>query len=426
MSIMLKTVSESCNLACSYCYYSRCQGRPGKTSPIATELLERLFKQYLRETRTDASFIWQGGEPLMAGIDFFKEAIRLQKKYARGSVSITNTVQTNATLINDEWAAFFRQQGFIVGVSLDGPQPVNDKNRMDSAGRGSFERTVRGIERLKHHGVETSILSVISPDNVDQPESLMAFFEQSGYRNLHFIPCMDFASQQSSTPAAYKITAAEYGSFLCRSFDVWFNGGNPSLSVRLFDNLVNLYASGESELCHLRGACTQMLVVEQNGQTYPCDFYINNDWALGFIGQHSLQEILSSSAYRKFGKLKSKLSEDCLHCRWRTLCEGGCPRNRTAGMNASSSSRDYFCDSYRQLFEHVDTKMRMLGKVVRHRWFEYGLRHGLGGRMPGKNDLCACGSGRKYKHCCTDIQRIKLPPVRPLEIPPDSPLRGAS
>lgn len=404
--VMWKTVSEDCNLACDYCYYSTCGGKPGpKINRIDPELLDSFMKVYMARTKGAASFAWQGGEPLLAGLDFFEEVVSLQAKYAPPHTAISNALQTNATLINDKWAAFFHTYHFLVGVSLDGPKEIHDSRRVDSAGLGSFDRVMKGIEHLKKHSVDFNILSVIHKGNVTKAKELMQFYEEQRFGFVQFIPCMDFRSQQVDKPGVYDITPEEYGQFLCEAFDIWFNDGKPKVSVRFFDNLLSIYANRGAELCVHRPTCPKTVILEQNGDAFPCDFYMNGDWKVGNVGTHTLDEILQHPKYQEFLALKANLPDDCRSCRWNSLCHGGCPRNRKWDGTGDKPDPDYFCSGYKAVYAHAHERMETLGRTIRKQYFDMGVRTYLKGRLPGRNEPCACGSGRKYKHCCTDLFR---------------------
>jgi uncharacterized protein len=273
IGVMWKTVSEDCNLACDYCYYSTCRGKPGpKINRIDSAVLEKFMKEYMALSKGAAGFAWQGGEPLLAGLDFFQEVVKLQAQYVPPHTIIGNALQTNGTLITERWAAFFKRYNFLIGVSLDGPQPIHDRHRVDSLGQGSYERVMRGIAHLRKYGADFNILTVIHPDNVGRAKELFRFYEQERFAFVQFIPCMSFQSQQVGQPGVYAITPQQYGDFLREAFDCWYRDGNPVMSVRFFDNMLSVYARREAEACIHRSSCSKTLILEQNGDAFPCDF----------------------------------------------------------------------------------------------------------------------------------------------------------
>ncbi|WHX50114.1 anaerobic sulfatase maturase [Paenibacillus woosongensis] len=404
ISVMWKTVSEDCNLACDYCYYSTCGGKPGrKINRIDPVLLEKFMKEYMERSRGSATFAWQGGEPLLAGLGFFEEVVRLQAKHAPRNTMISNSLQTNGTLITEKWASFFKQYNFLVGVSLDGPKEIHDARRVDSRGLGSFDRVMKGIEHLRKHRVDFNILTVVHKGNVGKAAEMMRFFESEGFAFVQFIPCMDFRAQEINRPGVYDITPEEYGNFLCEAFDYWYNGGDPRTSIRFFDEMLNVYVHREPGLCIHRAACPQTIILEQNGDAFPCDFFINPDWKVGNVGADSIDEILAHPLYDKFLKMKPNLPESCKTCEWKKLCHGGCPRNREWSADLQSSGVDYFCSSYKQVYSYANERMKQLGDKVRARLFAQNVARYFKGKLPERNDPCPCGSGRKYKQCCADL-----------------------
>jgi uncharacterized protein len=404
IGVMWKTVSEDCNLACDYCYYSTCGGKPGpKINRIDSDILDKFIKDYMSHSKGTASFAWQGGEPLLAGLDFFEEVVSLQARHAPANTVISNSLQTNATLINDRWAAFFKTYHFLIGVSLDGPKEIHDSRRIDSSGKGSFDRVMAGIKHLERHQVDFNILTVIHKGNVGKAKELMTFYRENRFTFAQFIPCMDFRSQQVDRPGVYDITPREYGDFLCEAFDEWYNGGNPDLSVRFFDNMLSVYVNREAELCIHKSHCPTTMILEQNGDAYPCDFFINDKWKVGNVGTDSIAEILAHPNYGRFQRMKPTLPEKCKSCKYQRLCHGGCPRNRTWSQELDKVDPDYFCSSYMQIYAYAHERMQELGLKLRKRMFTENVQRYFKGKAPGRNDPCACGSGRKFKICCADM-----------------------
>lgn len=401
VGVMWKTVSEACNLACDYCYYSTCAGKPGQNiNRIDSFILEKFIQEYIHRNGGIASFAWQGGEPLLAGLDFFEEVVALQHKYTPLHGRADNAIQTNGTLITGRWAHFLKKHHFLVGVSLDGPKEIHDARRVDSLGQGSYDRVMRGIFYLKQHQVDFNILTVVHQGNVGRAVELMEFYKNEGFKFIQFIPCMEFRAQQGDTMASYDITPEQYGEFLCEIFDIWYNNGDPDMYVRFFDNLLNVYVNREAELCVHCAKCPDMIILEQNGDAYPCDFYMSPEWKTGNVATHSINELMEHPAQKKFAAIKGALPQICKLCKWKSLCHGGCPRNRQWLPDGVSTSADYFCAAYRKIYEYADERMKALGTVVRKRMFDHNVMRHLNGRPPRRNEPCACGSGKKYKHCC--------------------------
>lgn len=397
--VMLKTVSEDCNLACDYCYYSTCGGQVHQ--PVRTmdpDLLEKFIKQYMKRSNGTASFAWQGGEPLLAGLSFFERVVSLQAQYAPPYTTISNGLQTNGTLINKKWAEFFHTYHFLVGVSLDGPQVIHDQHRVTGSGKGSYELVMRGIEHLRTAGADFNILSVIHEDNVSRPEELISFYREQKFEYIQFIPCMDFRSQQSGQPGRFRITPEAYGTFLCEAFDLWYNDGYPDFSIRIFDNMLAVLMNQESELCVHRKSCPKMMILESNGDAYPCDFFIDEEHRLGNIGDTELESLLTNPVYESFLSMKPDMNKECMTCQYLKFCHGGCPRNRNWLDVNDRSQKDYFCESYRMFYEHAYNRMKGIADRLRA---EQLLRYRKSGApLPGRNDVCICGSGDKFKKCC--------------------------
>lgn len=401
--VMWKTVSESCNLACDYCYYSRCNGRPGKIDRIDDEVLEKFIIEYMDMKRGVVPFAWQGGEPLLAGLDFFKKVVSLQARHAPKNTTISNSVQTNGTLIKKEWAEFFKTYNFLVGVSIDGPKEINDARRVTGSGKGSFDAIMNGIGYLKEAGVDFNILTVLHENNIHQAKELMDFYKKENFTHVQFIPCMDFLAQEIDQPGEFLITPKEYGDFLCDVFDIWYNDGNPEMSIRFFDDLLANYLNQSPGSCIFSETCPTTIIFEQNGDAYPCDFYIHDDYRLGNIGTDSLESIVNHEKMHMFLEKKPALPDACKSCEFLNLCHGGCPRNR----EHDGSDMEFFCESYKQIYAYADERMTLLAQKVKKRELEALVNRGF--RFPGRNDPCICGSQKKYKNCCeSSVQQIML------------------
>ncbi|MCG7409717.1 anaerobic sulfatase maturase [Paenibacillus sp. ACRRX] len=398
-SIMWKTVAGDCNLACDYCYYSTCGGKPqSEIRRIEDKLLERVIRQMMHECEGSVSFAWQGGEPLLAGLSFFQRVVQLQALYALPNTTISNAVQTNGTLIDEHWAAFFRRYSVLVGVSLDGPEEIHDKRRRTGSDRGSYRRVMAGVSALKQAEVDFNILTVIHEDNVGQAAMLMDWLEENEFRHVQFIPCMNFSAQDVDAKGQYRITPQQYGQFLCEAFDRWYNDGRPGLSVRMFDNWLQKLIGSEPELCIHQQECPSVLVLEQNGDAYPCDFFIHERYRLGNCNEDTLVQLLEEQRWSMFRSLQLRMSSPCMTCRYLHYCGGGCPRNRTDFLDVNDGGVqgrdqvDYFCESYRMLYAYGEERMRKLA-------YEWMFQQGIA--LPGRNERCICGSGRKAKKCCS-------------------------
>lgn len=400
LALMFKTVSSSCNLDCSYCYYRASLEGERVHREVDLAMLEHLIPQYLSYVADTgyANIGWQGGEPTLVGLDFFRWLIQLEGAHAPPGMIVSNTLQTNGVLIDDEWARFLASYHFLVGVSLDGPESVHDSVRTTRTGRGTFHRVMQGIENLRRHEAAVNVLCVLGPHNIDRPGELLRFFHREGLTHLQFLPAMDFQATDPGAPARYLISADEYGAFLCRAFDEWWRGGFPTISILSFDALLQALLGLPPDLCIHAPRCSSALVVESNGDTYPCDFFIHNDHFLGNALETPLETLADHAARTRFIAQKNVLSDECAGCAWRHLCHGGCPRNRV-GMEHTP---EVFCRSYRTLFEHAGDRLGGLADRIRRlrRFSELRALHPE--MLLERNRPCPCGSGRKLKACCGD------------------------
>lgn len=402
LNLMVKTVSQDCNLACDYCYYSHVKGKLNRIiRKIDINMLKKIIYDYMKMSNGSAEFTWHGGEPLLAGLEFFEEVIYMQAKYAPPNTTISNALQTNATLIDEKWAQFFKKYNFLIGVSLDGPEEIHNSKRMYRNGSGSYREVMRGINSLRKHNVEFNILTVIHENNVNRAVDLMDFYNNENFQYVQFIPAMNFKAQESESATSYLITPLEYGEFLCKVFDIWFNAGEPKISIRFFDNMLNGYLNQEAELCINRKTCSNTLVIEQNGDVYPCDFFISNVYQLGNINNSQLEDLMFNENHDNFLRKKKELSQKCMNCDFLRLCYGGCPRNRI-GDKDNVLSADYFCESYKMIYQYAHERMKIVARNVRISWLNDYLKSG--GKEPGRNEPCICGSGNKYKKCCGPLR----------------------
>ncbi|OMD41827.1 anaerobic sulfatase maturase [Paenibacillus odorifer] len=402
LHVMWKTVSEDCKLTCDYCYYSTAGGHPQQPIRVMdTELQERFIAQYMKRSSGIATFSWQGGEPLLAGLPYFERVISLQAKYAPPHTMISNALQTNGTLIHEKWAKFFKRYNFLVGISVDGPESIHDAHRITGSGKGSYDLVMRGICHLQNEGVDYSILTVIHEDNVMKPDELMAFYQVQQFPYIQFIPCMDFVSQKSDMPGRFRITPEQYGVFLCRTFDLWYNEGDPELPIRIFENMLLVFLHREAELCVHNSCCPKMMVLETNGDAYPCDFFIDEEHRLGNISQTDLEVLLASPVYDDFLLMKPDMKESCHKCEYLSFCNGGCPRNRNWLDVKDRNEVDYFCHSYKMFYSHTYERMMMLANRLRSEQLMEFRKNAKS--LPGRNEPCLCGSGKKFKNCCQPL-----------------------
>ncbi len=403
LNVMFKTVSSDCNLDCSYCYYRvSLEGeRPRRRLDIA--LLERFLPQYMEYVADthQANLSWQGGEPTLAGLDFFRQVAAMEAKYARPPMIINNSLQTNGLLINDEWAELFSTYSFLVGVSLDGPEEIHDAMRKDRGGHGSFRRVMAGIDVLRKHDVSINILCVVGPHNVGKARELAGFFRREGLDYLQFMPAMDFQSTEPAKPPAYLVSAPQYGEFLKALFYEWYGDGLPTTSIRVFDNFLQSVLGMGNSLCVHSDRCDSGIIVECDGSVFPCDFYVSPEWQLGNVNSNSVKEIAEGEKLRQFMARKSPLPAQCSDCRWKALCKGECPRTWPV-PEGGKRGPSYFCQSYQMLFEHSYDRIAVLARRLRKygKYVQWLIGHG--GKIPRQIAPCPCGSRAKFRDCCGD------------------------
>lgn len=396
-SLLVKPVSADCNLRCSYCFYC---GRP--TDPYAglgrhlmsDETLAAMVRQAMDIDHQQAVFGWQGGEPLLAGLDFFRRAVQYQKQFGYSGQRVSNGLQTNGLLLNGEWAEFLRRYQFLVGLSLDGPAELHDHYRRFAGGHGSHERVLASLTLLRQRGVEYNILAVVNAHTAEHPVEIYDYFLELGAQYLQFIPAVE-VDRSTGRVLDFSVRPEQYGEFLCRLFDRWYNHGAPEASERLFEAVLGIYLGHEPPLCILSQRCGSYVVVEYNGDVYPCDFFVESELRLGNLHERALGELGSGSGLARFGERKATPQPGCNGCRWLHLCHQGCPRMWGIG----GRSGDYLCAGYKLFFEHSEAGFQVLARRLRAQWMT-PAPPGQGSRPVGRNDPCPCGSGRKYKHCC--------------------------
>lgn len=348
-SLLIKPVSAVCNLDCAYCFYLDREADPYKSLPdrqMSLETLERLVDTYLFYSCPNSVFAFQGGEPTLAGLKFFERLIEFQKQYGRDGQNVSNALQTNAIVIDDNWCALFREYNWLLGVSLDGPQEVHDLYRFNKGGRGTWKQVMKGVETLQKNSVEFNILCVLSQANVEKTKELHRFFKGLGVDNVQYIPLSEF--HPDGTPMPFTITPEQYGRFLCEMFDLWWPDRR-KFRIRFFDNLAEALAGMKPGSCTLHETCDSYVVVEHNGDVYPCDFFVERDWKLGNINLDSWTEIARRKKRYEFAGNKTIPHDECRQCEWLSICHQGCPKFRHA-QHRRFDDLDYFCQSYKMIY----------------------------------------------------------------------------
>lgn len=380
---MVKPVGPACNLACDYCYYTqKAKERAEAGNGLMDERrLERFIRQYLRSEKGDCiSITWHGGEPLLRGIEFFKKAVELQRKYAGGKQE--NSVQTNGLLIDEDWCRFFREHRFLVGLSIDGPEHVHDRYRRDRSGETTFSRVIRAMRLLQKHGVEFNTLSTINDYSSQYPVEIYRFFKEQGVRFMQFIPVVECLSTPSEEGrprtlppgervdkrvAPWSVRPEEYGRFLAAIFDEWVVRDVGRYFVPFFDAVLGNWCGAPASLCVLAKECGKAGVLEYDGSVYSCDHYVYPEHRLGDLSGHSLPELMLSDRQKRFGRRKSEgLTSDCRRCEYLSLCHGECPKNRFAVSPSGERGHNYLCPGLKLFFRHTGPAMRFMRDELMH------------------------------------------------------------
>ncbi|TXT60193.1 MAG: Anaerobic sulfatase-maturating enzyme [Promethearchaeota archaeon] len=363
--LLIKPASYRCNLQCSYCFYLRvCETvYADNEKPFMNDtVLEEMIAQYMNYRFPESIFGWQGGEPTLMGLPFFQKVISLQQKYGSPGQVVGNALQTNGVLINEKWARFLSTFKFLVGLSLDGPKDIHDRYRRTNKRRSMWHEVMNAARLFQAHQVQFNILCVVSKANVNRVKEVYEFFVKNGFFYMQFIPALEADSKGKK--ASFCINSNQYGKFLCSLFDLWKQ--NPNLvSIRTFDALLSYYLGVPKGSCTFEKQCANYLLIEYNGDVYPCDFFVQDTHKIGNLLDTELHELFEMRN-KSFGTRKSKLSEDCSKCRWLHLCYGGCIKDRIFSDNPHPE-KTYFCDAYSQFFEHTSKWFQTQAKLIKSR-----------------------------------------------------------
>jgi len=415
--VMVKPVGAACNLHCEYCFYlSKLALYPHGSFRMSDRLLEEFTSQYIAAAPApELTFAWQGGEPLLMGLSFFQRALELQEEYSRQGLKIVNTVQTNGTMLDDDWCCFLRDHGFLVGLSLDGPRQLHDVYRVDERGNPTCDRVLAGALLLKEHGVEFNVLCCVHAANAHHPLEVYRFLrDEVGAQFIQFIPIVErgnaMAPQESARVNARSVTGPQYGEFLITIFDEWVQRDVGRVFVQIFDVALAAWLGQPPGLCIFEETCGTALALEHNGDLYACDHFVDPRHRLGNIQERPLTAMVASRQQQRFGWAKREtLCRACRDCEVGFVCNGGCPKDRVLQIAHGEPALNYLCEGYKAFFTHIDRPMRIMSTELRARRpaanvmpvlakEELELERRLANAS--RNEPCPCGSGRKVKHCC--------------------------
>ena len=424
--LLAKPTGAVCNLDCSYCFFlSKEMLYPGSRFRMADELLETYVRQLIEAHARvpEVMVAWQGGEPTMMGVEFFRRSIELADRYLQPGQKAVYTIQTNGTLLDEEWAAFFKEHDFLVGISIDGTREMHDTYRVNKGGRGSFDQVIRGLDHLKAAGVEWNVLTTVHAANGDHGREVYRFLRDDlGASFVQFIPIIERVAeaaadgtvpwtswrdrplyvQQGEVVTGRSITGEQYGRFLIDVFEEWVRRDIGEVYVQMFDVALANWVGEPPGLCVHSKTCGSALALEHTGDLYSCDHFVEPAYKLGNIKEQPMLELVASQQQRKFGQDKhDTLPQFCLDCDVRFACHGGCPKDRFIHTPDGEPGLNYLCPGFKDFFHHVDRPMRIMGHLLAQSRAPAELMqlYAAEDAQRGRNDPCTCGSGRKWKQC---------------------------
>ena len=431
--VMTKPIGPICNLDCTYCFYLEKEALYAgeRKWAMPDDVLESYVAQYVAAQPAHVETItmaWQGGEPTLLGVDYFRKVVALQRKHSDGR-PIENALQTNGTLLDDAWGEFLAREKFLVGLSVDGPRELHDTYRVDKQQQPTFDSVVRGLNVLRRHGVEFNTLTVVNRANSQKPLDVYRFLKEIGSGFIQFIPLVERAAQTRLTVLGldlaepmlpgdderppvtdWSVRSADYGQFLVSIFDEWVRRDVGRTFVQMFDVALGNWAGLGSALCVFAEKCGAALAVEHNGDLYSCDHYVYPRYKLGNVLNASLAQMVDSPRQRDFGEAKaSTLPNYCRQCEVRFACNGECPKHRFIRTPTGEDHLNYLCAGYRRFFNHIDPHMRTMVELLKRERAPAEIMsllarrespRPMGAARVGPNDRCPCGSGAKYKRCC--------------------------
>ncbi|MEE9564309.1 MAG: anaerobic sulfatase maturase [Candidatus Hydrothermarchaeaceae archaeon] len=408
--VFAKPIGSVCNLGCHYCYYLKKEHLypKGESFRMPDGILEEYIVQHIEASPEPViNFSWHGGEPTVLRLDYFRKIVALQRKHQPPNRRIANGIQTNGILLDEEWCRFLAEEGFVVGLSLDGPQEMHDRYRVTKDQKPTHEQTMRGYNLLQRHRIYTDILCVVNKHNVQHPTQVYQFFKEIKAPYLTFLPLVEPQPDIEDGVSQRTVSAEAWGVFLSTVFDEWIDQDIGQVKVQIFEEAARTAFGQEHSLCIFRPTCGDVPVIEHNGDFFSCDHYVDAEHCLGNIQETPLVELLESPAQRAFGQAKlDTLPLYCQECEVRAMCNGGCPKNRFLRTPDGEAGLNYLCRGYKRFFSSCRPFITEIAALWRR---QQNLERQMPkveatdagtSPKPGRNDPCPCGSGLKYKKCC--------------------------
>ncbi len=406
---MAKPTGARCNLRCDYCFFlEKAELYPGSDFRMTDEVMEAYITQTAAaQAVPQLTLAWQGGEPTLMGLDFFRRALEVEKRMVARSVQVERTLQTNGSLLDEEWAAFLAENDYLVGLSIDGPRELHDAFRHNGKGESVFDKVVVAARLLQDAGAEFNVMCTVNSANVGHPLEVYRFFrDELRAPYIQFIPIVEVAEPPHDgcpgTVTDRTVGSEAFGTFMCAIFDEWLAHDVGDVFVQFFDGVLAAYVRGYSTLCVLRPTCGEGVALEHNGDVYSCDHYVNPEHLLGNIMQDDIGDLVRSERQRAFGAAKQeRLPVYCRACDYLFACNGECPKNRLLLTPDGEPGLNWLCAGLKRFFEHTEHPMRHMAQLLRQGRDAADVVEVLAeeARHAGRNDPCPCGSGRKYKHC---------------------------
>jgi uncharacterized protein len=400
--IFAKPIGSICNLQCDYCYYLKKQSLypDDQSFRLPDDLLEKYIRQHIEACPDPViRFAWHGGEPTLLGLDYFRRIVEIQRKYQSSHRQIFNGIQTNGTLLDEDWCRFLAEKGFGAGLSLDGPQEMHDSHRLTKGGRPTHSQAMRGYELLRKHRIPFDILCVVHAQNVLHPREIYGFFKHIKASHIGFLPLVEPRSDLDGGISSSTVPAEAFGAFLCTIFDEWTTQDIGRVKIQIFEETAGTALGQDHALCIFKKTCGDVPVLEHNGDFFACDHFVDREHLLGNLRETPLVDLVEGSKQRAFGQAKwDSLPRYCRECEVLALCNGACPKDRILQTPDGEAGLNYLCAGYKRFFTHCRPFLAELSALRKPS--PRAAVHAPVHPSVGRNDPCPCGSGKKYKKCC--------------------------